>query len=76
MTTTQILQNGDSQLVRLPSGFKFAEPEVGIRRDGEAVILEPIKALTWPNHFFARIRIDDPAFVRPDQGMMPAPPRL
>ena len=76
MMTTQILQNGDSQLVRLPSGFEFAEPEVGIRRDGEAVILEPIKSLTWPNDFFARIRIDDPAFVRPDQGMMPGAPRL
>ena len=74
--TTEILHNGDSQLVRLPTGFQFAASEVGIRRDGEAVILEPIKSMTWPSDFFDRIRIDDPAFVRPERGMMPGAPRF
>ena len=73
MTTAQIIHNGDSQLVRLPSGFEFAGPEVGIRRDGDAVILEAIKSMTWPHEFFDRIRVDDPAFARPDQGAMPDP---
>lgn len=76
MTTTQVFQNGDSQAVRLPSGFEFAAKEVAIRREGEAVILEPIKDAAWPEKFFERIRIDDPAFRRPDQGVMPVAPRL
>jgi virulence-associated protein VagC len=76
MTTTQVFQNGDSQSVRLPSGFEFADKEVAIRRDGEAVILEPIKRTAWPKDFFTQIRIDDPAFCRPDQGEMPAAPQI
>ena len=76
MTSTQVFQNGDSQVVRLPTGFEFAEREVAIRRQGDAVILEPIKSDAWPPGFFDCIRIDDPAFVRPDQGAMPAAPRL
>jgi hypothetical protein len=36
------------------------------------VILEPIKPSHWPKHIFETIRIDDPAFVRLDQG--PTPP--
>jgi virulence-associated protein VagC len=68
MTTTQVLQNGDTQIVQLPAGFQLSAKEVAIRREGEAVILEPIKRAGWPESFFERIRIDDPAFARPDQG--------
>jgi hypothetical protein len=38
------------------------------RREGEAVILEPVKPSSWPPGFFVRIRIDEPAFTRPEQG--------
>ena len=76
MTTTQVFQNGDSQAVRLPEGFRFAAKEVAIRREGEAVILEPIETKTWPEGFFDRIRIDDPAFARPEQGIVPPAPRM
>ena len=76
MTTTEVIRNGDAQLVRLPTGFEFAGNEVAIRREGDAVVIEPIKTSTWPPSFFDRIRIDDPAFVRPDQGSMPEPPRF
>lgn len=76
MVTTEVLQNGDSQIVRLPAGFQFAGREVAIRRQGDAVILEPIHSATWPTDFFDRIRIDDPAFERPHQGTTPAAPRL
>ena len=31
---------------------------------------------TWPREFFEDIRIDDPAFSRPDQGTMPPLPSL
>jgi virulence-associated protein VagC len=74
--TTQIIQNGDGQSVRLPSGFEFSTPEVAIRREGESVILEPIKGRKWPFGFFERIRIDDSEFQRPEQGSTPAIEKL
>lgn len=74
--TTQILSQGDSQLVRLPAGFEFATAEVEIRREGNAVILEPVSPSEWPDNFFADIRIDDPAFKRGEQGEMPSAPQL
>jgi len=76
MTTTEIFQTGDGQVVRLPQGFEFSASEVAIRRDGEAVILEPIKTGNWPEKFFDEIRIDDPAFRRPEQGAMPVAPEI
>jgi virulence-associated protein VagC len=76
MTTTQIFQTGDGQVVRLPAGYEFAATEIAIRREGEAVILEPIKSGQWPEDFFERIRIDDAAFRRPDQGAVPASPEI
>jgi virulence-associated protein VagC len=54
--------------VPLPEEFRFETPTVSIRRQGDAVILEPVKPGQWPEHFFEALRIDDPAFERPDQG--------
>ena len=76
MTTTQVVDTGAGQVVRLPHGYEFAAKEVAIRRDGDAVILEPLKNGSWPENFFQSIRIDDPAFDRPAQGSMPAAPRF
>ena len=76
MEVTQVLQNGDSQLVRLPAGFEFSTDVVGIRREGEAVILEPLRSTSWPANFFESIRIEDRAFERPAQGKMPASPEF
>lgn len=76
MTTTEVFQTGDGQVVRLPQGFEFSAREVAIRRDGETVILEPLKTGYWPQSFFDEIRVDDPAFGRPDQGAMPAAPQI
>ena len=74
MTKVHVFRNGDCQVVRLPSGFEFASSEVAIRRDGEAVILEPVKPRDWPEEFFESIRIDDPAFERPPVQLAPAYP--
>jgi virulence-associated protein VagC len=74
MKTADIIETGQGQAVRLPEEFRFAVPTVSIRREGEAVILEPLKPTTWPEGFFEKIRIDDPAFVRPSQGAMPPAP--
>ncbi len=36
----------------------------------------PTPSSSWPRDFFHDIRIDDPAFSRPDQGSMPPLPSL
>ena len=42
MSTAKIFWSGRSQAVRLPKEFRFDTDEVRIRRQGRAVILEPI----------------------------------
>jgi len=69
MKTVEISKSNGVQSVNLPDGFHSDQDRVGIRREGEAVILEPIKGATWPPAFFESIQIDDPAFARPEQGI-------
>ena len=72
----KIVETSEGQCIQLPAGFRIDARTVAIRRDGDAVILEAIKPATWPEGFFEKIRIDDPAFERPDQGKMPPAPEL
>jgi len=56
----KLFQHGGSQAVRLPKAFRFEGSEVTVRRDGEAVILEPIKKTRPPtreemNAFWAEV---------------------
>lgn len=74
--TAKIFTTGGSQAVRLPKEYRFEGKEVNIRREGSRVILEPVAKSKWPRGFFDRIRISDPAFVRPPQGKMPPAPKL
>jgi len=53
-TTAKLFRNGNSQAVRLPRQFRFKGKEVRIRRDGEAVILEPV--VTNVKEWLAEIR--------------------
>ena len=76
MHTVKILETSSGQAVPLPEEFRFETPTVSIRRQGESVILEPIRPNQWPDHFFDDIHIDDPAFARPDQGSTPPAPAL
>ena len=76
MKTAEIFHIAGTQAVKLPDGFRFEGDTVSIRREGEAVILEPVKPATWPLGFFDSIRIDDPAFARPEQGQVPRAPSL
>ena len=76
MQTAEIFHTDGTQAVKLPDGFRFEGDTVSIRREGEAVILEPVKPATWPLGFFDSIRIDDPAFARPEQGQVPRAPSL
>jgi antitoxin VapB len=40
--TAKLFMHGRSQAVRLPKEFRFEGSEVRVRREGKAVILEPI----------------------------------
>jgi antitoxin VapB len=43
--------------VRLPREFRFEGDEVSIRREGDRVILEPVRdARGWPPGYFDRLR--------------------
>jgi len=44
MATARLFWAGRSQAVRLPKEFRFEGAEVRIRRQGDAVILEPVAA--------------------------------
>jgi len=76
MQTAEVIDVQGAQAVKLPDEFRFSGPLVSVRKSGEAVILEPVKPAPWPPGFFDEVRIDDPAFVRPDQGPIPPPPTL
>ena len=76
MKTTEVISLNGRQAVRLPDEFRFIDTTVSIRKEGEAVILEPVKSNTWPAGFFKNIRVDDPAFARPPQGDSPPAPAI
>lgn len=75
MARAKLFFNGRSQSVRLPKEFRFEGDEVTIRKEGEAVVLEPIRPRHWPAGFFDAIRIIDASFERPAQGDLPASPK-
>ncbi|MGZ3318313.1 MAG: hypothetical protein ACXU95_13550 [Isosphaeraceae bacterium] len=76
MKVAEIVRADGAQLVKLPEGFQLEGDIVSIRRQGKAIVLEPVKPATWPPGFFEQIHIDDPAFARPPQGQVPPAPRL
>ena len=76
LKTAEVVNTEQGQAIVLPDEFRFSGDRVAVRQSGEAIILEPIKPAQWPAGFFERIRIDDPAFIRPDQGPVPPAPSL
>jgi antitoxin VapB len=54
--TARLFKNGRSQAVRLPKQFRFSGDEVLVRREGDAVILEPIGRKAWPRGYWERLR--------------------
>ena len=67
MKIIELISIDGHQAVRLPDEFRFRETTVTIRKEGDALILERLKANTWPTDFFEAIHIDDTAFIRPSQ---------
>lgn len=66
--TARVFTTGRSQAVRLPKEFRFDGDTVLVRREGSAVILEPLRK--WPAGYvesFAGVPDD---FERPPQGIV------
>lgn len=59
----KLFWNGRSQAVRLPMEFRFEGDEVEIRREGNAVILEPIPRRAWPGGFIDGLLKDGRLFA-------------
>jgi antitoxin VapB len=48
MKTVKLFKSGRSQALCLPKEFRFeGVREVSIRREGKAVILEPVEEISW-----------------------------
>ena len=54
MATAKLFRNGRSQAVRLPKEFRFEGEVLSIRREGDAVILEPLRPQAWPKGYWRR----------------------
>ena len=76
MKTTEIFYAEGCQAVKLPDEFCFKGNTVTVRKEGDAVVLEPVKVCDWPVDFFESIRVDDPLFSRPPQGETPPVPSI
>ena len=61
----KIFQNGRSQAVRLPKAFRLKGNEVKISREGDKIILEPLKRTQWPEGFWELFTLD-PDFATPE----------
>ena len=68
--TATLFMNGGSQAVRLPREYRFEGSSVRIRRDGRAVILEPLEKARWPDGYWERL---DELGPPPDDFTVPAP---
>jgi len=69
LATTKIFRSGNSQAVRIPKEYRFAPEmdEVSIRREGDQVILEPLKRQEWPEEFWEAFGEMPEDFERPRQ---------
>jgi antitoxin VapB len=64
--TARVFWTGRSQAVRLPKEFRFEGDTVLVRREGNAVILEPAQG--WPQDYVASFSGVPEDFKRPPQG--------
>ena len=62
----KVFWSGTSQAVRLPKAFRFSSNEVSIRRDGDAVVLDPLEKRRWPPGYWDRFGPLGDDFMVPD----------
>jgi antitoxin VapB len=55
VATAKLFTHGGSQAVRLPKAFRFEGAEVSVRKEGYAVILEPLRHQQSWEEFWAEI---------------------
>jgi virulence-associated protein VagC len=65
---TKVFKSGNSMALRIPKELEPKEGEMSIHRKGNCWIVEPVKTKSWPKNFFEKIHIEDPSFIRHDQG--------
>jgi len=65
-TKAKVFWTGRSQAVRLPKEFRFDTETVSVRREGTAVILEPVDE--WPEGYVESFTGVPEDFRRPEQG--------
>ena len=71
--TAKVFMTGRSQVVRLPKEFRFTPNEVRIRKEGNAVILEPLPDdWSWLDAIARPIGDDFLETVAASAGRMPA----
>ncbi len=70
-TRAKLFWTGRSQAVRLPKEFRFSSETVLVRREGDAVVLEP--ADEWPEGWVASFAGAPADFERPPQGVREDP---
>jgi antitoxin VapB len=51
METAKVFKTGRSQAVRIPKKYRFQTSTVAIRRQGENIVLTPLKPITWDEFF-------------------------
>ena len=68
----KVFWTGRSQAVRLPKEFRFEGDVVSIRKQGNAVILEPIDR--WPQDYWESFNGIGDDFERLPQGVLPPTP--
>jgi antitoxin VapB len=75
MATAKVFWSGRSQAVRLPKEFRMDGDEVHIRRQGRAIILEPIqKDWAWLDTLVRETSASgcfDEEFIRAVEGELP-----
>jgi len=64
--TASVFWTGRSQAIRLPKEFRFEGETVTVRREGNAVILEPAQG--WPEGYVESFSGIPEDFQRPPQG--------
>lgn len=73
--TASLFRNGRSQAVRIPVEFEMPGKEVTIRKEGEALVIEPkampaVAPKSWAE-FFDNLEPVDVDFPDVDEGLLP-----
>ena len=70
---TKIFQSGGSQALRIPKEFRFNEKEVEIYREGEALIIKPIKNIDIKIWWNELKRLSDDFYIDKDENTQNRP---